>query len=385
MDDERWPADRALDPWSTVRITLFCGGTLSLLAGWSADPVWVEQRYVDGWGVAVASTLARVTAWAPFSVGEVMLVALVAAEIWWLLDAASEVGAGRRRARNAALGGILHATDLAMVLLAAFYVAWGVSYARPPALERLALVEPTLDDDGHRERLARLTEAAIAHTRDAYRAVHGSDDAGAPTLPRAGLDVDAAIDRGFAQAARSLSLPDSFAASRGHTKQPLGSELMSWFGVGGIYWPYTGEANVNGGPPAFSRLMTAAHEMSHQRMVASEDEASFYGFLACVHADEAVLRYAGWEFGARQLLRALAKVDRARADALSATLPPGVRRDEEEMYAYWDRYEGWLEELGRWTNDHYLKANRVPGGVAAYGRAGRLVAAWMERSDPSLL
>lgn len=381
MEEEGWPADRALDPWSTARIALFCGGVLALLAAYAQDPAWVERRYVEGWGVAIASTLAWITSAMPFSLGELLLVLLIAGEVWWLLDALSEVGARRRRWHNALAGGLLHLTELGLVLLTAFYVAWGTSYARPPALERLELAEPTLDDAGHKERIARLAAEAVANANAAYRAVHGVDDAETPTVPAESLDVDRAIDRGFVRAAEALDLPTTFAASRGPAKVPFGSEIMSWLGIGGIYWPFTGEANVNGGPPPFSRVLTTAHEKSHQRMVASEDEASFYGFLACVHAEEAVLRYAGWEFGARQLLRALDLVDRERSKALRAELLPGIRRDQQAMYAYWEPYEGWMQELSRWTNDRYLKANRVPGGVAAYGRAGRLVAAWMESDD----
>jgi hypothetical protein len=57
---------------------------------------------------------------------------------------------------------------------------------------------------------------------------------------------------------------------------------------------------------------------------------------------------------------------------------PGVQRDRQAVIDHWRAYDGWLEELSRSVNDQYLKANQVHGGVLAYGRAGRLIAAYLQ-------
>jgi hypothetical protein len=377
-------SDVPLDPWSHLRVWLFCGGVLLVLRGLSRDPVWVERGYVEGWGTTVASGLAWWTSGVGFSVGEVVVGLLVVAEILSLLTAFAEVGAGRRRASNAVLAGLAHLVDLALFLGMIFYLVWGISYARPPALQRLGweglVVEGEVTPEITRE-LHVLTELAQSQAHEAYRALHGSDDAGVVTTPRDGLDLNAAVDRGYARAGAALGLSSAFSDPRGPYKVPFGSELMSWAGIGGVYIPFTGEATVNGGPPRWSLVMTVAHEKAHQRMVASEDEASFYGFLACVHSEEPVLRYAAWQFAWRQLRRALASVDPVAVAALDARELPGLLRDRQAVADYWTPYEGWLEQLHGWMNDAYLKANRVEGGVLAYGRAGRLVAAYLQSAQ----
>lgn len=368
--------------WSTLRVVLIAGGLLAVLGGRAADPRWVEEEYVRGWGVAIATGLAQASAWAPFGVAEALIAGLIVLEGWLLLGGLSDVAAGRRKALPAAVSGALHLIRATAVILLWFYVVWGAAYARPSALQRQGWTPPRLDPPEARAQLYAEAAYAVVLANRYYAEVHGAHAPLAQlTAPPEGFDVDAAIDRGFGATARALDLPTTFSRPRGPAKTPRASILMSWGGIGGIYMPFTGEANVNGGPPAFSRIFTTAHEKAHQRMVTSEDEASFYGFLACAHAEEPLLRYAAWEFAARQLLRALSSVDPEGARAIYALTSDGVKADHKAVSDYWAPYEGWMQELSRWFNDHFLKVNRVAGGVASYGRAGTLIVAWLNTPD----
>ncbi len=374
------PSDVELQPWRHLQLWLFFGGALAVLYGYSRDPVWVEQTYVDGWGSTVAAALSALTAPVPASFAEIGLMIVITAELIFGLTALSEVGTGRRRVRNALAGGMFHLADLTLVLLLWFYTSWGISYARAPAVERLGWTETAPQGEATPEaveRLADLTHFAIDRTHLTYRSLHGSLDDPEITVPRPGLDVGAALDVGFDNAGEALGLPDSFRMGRGPVKTPLLSELMSWAGIGGIYMPFTGEANVNGGPPSWTRVLTAAHEKSHQRMIASEDEATFFGFLAAVYSDDPLLQYCAWQLARRQLVGVLRRADKARAIELAETVAAGPIRDQQAVWDYWDAYDGPLEKMSRRMNDTYLKVNRVEGGVLAYGRADKLVVAWM--------
>lgn len=370
--------------WRHAQLWLVCAGVLLVLYGYARDPIWVEQTYVEGWGSALAIVLSVLTAAAPFSVAEVVIVGAVIYELLYLFAALSEVAAKRRAWHNALLSGLFHTLDLTMILLAAFYMTWGVTYARAPAIERLGWEE--LAPDGELtaavvDDLERLARTATKRVNSSYTRLHGTLDDEAITTPRKGLDIDAAVDAGFTRAGRALELHESFSNKRGPVKTPFLSELMSWFGIGGIYIPYSGEANVNGGPPAWSQVMTAAHEKGHQRMIASEDEASFYGFLACVYSDDPLLQYGAWQFARGQLSRILRDADKETWEAVYADLGAGPRRDSMARWEYWQAYEGPLEKLHEGMNDAYLKVNQVEGGVLAYGRSGRLVVAWMRSPE----
>jgi hypothetical protein len=373
----RGASDAEVDPWSRVRVVTGSAGCIFLLRGLAAEPSWVEATFVEGWGLQVTTTLAWLTAPFSFSVAEPLIAGLVAAELWWLLDGVSEVAARRRGWMNALAGGVGHVAALATVGVLVFYATWGLSYARPPALARMGLEDVTRRrDPATQEWIASVAAISVDRTNAAYRALHGVDDAGAVTEPRTGSDIDGAIDAGFAAVGARLGLGPSFTASRGRAKVPVGSAVMSWLGIGGVFIPFTAEATVNGGPPAWSRVLTTAHEKAHQRMVASEDEATFFGILACAASDDPLLRYAAWEGISRQLLRAVAVADRSTAVQLHASLLPGVRRDQEAVSAWWQGYTGPMERVAEWMNDHYLRANKVEGGVQAYGRAGRLILAY---------
>ena len=45
---------------------------------------------------------------------------------------------------------------------------------------------------------------------------------------------------------------------------------LGLIGIGGFYFPFTGEANINVWAPAWQQPHTRAHEMSHQRFVEVE-------------------------------------------------------------------------------------------------------------------
>ena len=60
------------------------------------------------------------------------------------------------------------------------------------------------------------------------------------------------------------------------------SRVMSAMGFTGFYFPFTGECNVNVDFPAATLPSTVAHELSHRRGIASEQECNFRAVLACL-------------------------------------------------------------------------------------------------------
>src|SRR5207247_9474725 len=86
--------------------------------------------------------------------------------------------------------------------------------------------------------------------------------AGVMRLADAKLPALARTEAGFRRAA---SLYPVLAGCPSGSKPLLTSPVFSWLGVTGIYFPFTGEPNVNMTPPDPELPFAAAHEIAYQR------------------------------------------------------------------------------------------------------------------------
>lgn len=368
------PEDRPL-PWRRHGSTLLLSGlVLALLYGFARSPDAVERLYVQGVGTSISRLLGWATSYVPVSVAELLLAILVLWLVLAPLPAMVQVLRRRRRLGNAMAAGLLRVASLGAATAAVFYLSWGLHYARAPALERFGWERVELSHSDAVEELARLAADLIEITNRHYLLVHGTDDAGTPTARE--VDLDRVLDEAYVRVADALALDEGFANPRGPAKPLTASAVSSWFGIGGFYFPFTGEANYNTLPPGWQQPHTIAHEKAHQRGIASEDEANFFGFLATIHADDPYVAYSGWLFAQRRLVRELAMLDPERARTLIGRRLPGVRRDIQAGYEFWASWQGTGHTIGHTVNHAYLTANRVEGGTRSYSMSAHLIVAW---------
>lgn len=378
-----FPDDRPL-PWRRhLGTVLGSAAVLALLLAFARAPDAVERLYAEGAGAEVGRVLSWASSYVPFSVGEALLGVAAAWVVLTVGPVVVQVARRRRRLRNALAAGLLRLASFGSATAVAFYLVWGLHYARAPAIERFGWEPVDLADPRALEELARLAGELVDLTNAQYRILHGCDDAGAPT--DRDVDLDAALDTAYARVAEELGLHPSFAAPRGPAKPLLASALSSWLGIAGIYSPFTGEANYNTLPPAWQHPYTVAHEKAHQRGIASEDEASFLGFLACIRSDDPFVAYSGWLFAQRRLLTELGAADPERAAMLLARRLPGVQRDVDALRAFWASWQGSGHTLGHRVNHAYLTANQVQGGALSYSMAAHLIVAWARQQGGRLV
>ena len=155
------------------------------------------------------------------------------------------------------------------------------------------------------------------------------------------------------------------------------SRLQSILGFTGVYFPFTGEANVNIDAPACMIPATVAHEMAHQRMVASEQEANFVGIAAAVTSGDPVFQYSGYLFGLVQLCNALAPVDRdAWNTIVQQYFTQEMANDWNANNAYWAELSSPVEETAEQVYDSFLKGNDQELGIRSYGACVDLLVAY---------
>jgi hypothetical protein len=333
-------------------------------------PSLTEWLYGETLGLWIAWLLSRATGWIPLALGELLVLALLLRQLVGGTIALADAVKSQRQWSNALAGGMLRLGQDVGVLVALFYVLWGFNYSRAELNRRLGWSTPTGIEE---VELTDLANQLVTAANESYREIHGTDDAGQPTqLPVSRAQIEEAITEGWLRTRRQLDLP-SLTASYGGAKTPLFTPWYELVGVAGFYFPFTGEANLRAGIPAVDQPKMLAHEEAHQRGVAREDEANFWGYLSAVNAPHAYARYSAFVFAQQQLMAALARVDRKQWLALSARRLPGVRRDIEDSREYWRRFRGRGTRIGTRVNDAFLRTNRVAGGIHSYSRSALLL------------
>ncbi len=159
------------------------------------------------------------------------------------------------------------------------------------------------------------------------------------------------------------------------------SSVMSYTHISGVYTYYTGEANINIDFPDYTIPYTAAHEMSHQRGIAAENEANFMAFLVCDASDDAYIRYSGYVSMYEYLMNALYTADPELHSELWQTTDMRLRYEEAEYNRYFSKYsESVAADISNAVNDTYLKTQGQLAGTKTYGLVVDLAVAYVEHN-----
>ena len=211
------------------------------------------------------------------------------------------------------------------------------------------------------EELAQVTE---------YFARQLADCAGQVRRDENGLFAESRDDI-FADSVRVFDgVYDAFPCLRMEDRVPKGvrfSTALSAMDFTGFYFPFTGEANLNIDSPACYLPSTIAHEMAHQRGIASEQECNFIAIAASTTADSAAYRYSGWLMGFTYLSNALYRADPEAWQSVRVLLPDTVVADLRDNSAYWTAFEGPVNDAAQKVYDSFLKSSGDPRGTQSYG------------------
>lgn len=313
-----------------------------------------------------------------FSWAEVLFVPAIA------LAAALFLRAFRKAPRGARFRAMLGlAWTLSGALAWVFLVSWGFNYARPSLEKRLALEGPGPSPGPSARPAAARPETLLdagkrvaSHTHSLFTELEVEN--GPTTLPSSFEELDRAVDEGY----RALRLPGDSIRWRTTPAKPLASStIFSYLGISGIFIPFTGEPSVNALQPSVALPLVWAHEKAHQRGITNEGEANFAAFLVCSRPEASpYLRYAAYLFATEYLLgEASGRSPREEVAAAWDRLGEGPKSDVRALMEFWRQYQGRASEAASEVNDTYLRALRVPEGVASYGTVVRMLLALDER------
>ena len=155
------------------------------------------------------------------------------------------------------------------------------------------------------------------------------------------------------------------------------SRLMSRMDFTGVYCPWTGESNINVDAPACLIPSTVAHELAHQRGIASEQECNFLAVAASVTSGQPAYVYSGWLMGFIHLGNALCRVDADLYWLIREALPAEIQADLDENNAYWEQFQNTVVQKA--STSFYDSALKVYGderGIQSYGTVVDLLVAY---------
>ncbi len=147
------------------------------------------------------------------------------------------------------------------------------------------------------------------------------------------------------------------------------SRVMSALDFTGFYCPYTGESNVNVDSPACLLPSTAAHELAHQRSIASEQECNFLAILACTTCgDDPAYAYSGYLMGYIHLGNALYRVDPEAYQTIRDSCRRRCEADLTDNNAYWAQFQDTaVQKVSNEVYDRFLKGYGEEQGLQSYG------------------
>ena len=300
--------------------------------------------------------LGRLNAHAPFSVAELLIaLAVLATTVYIISQTVLFIRKGERAARlYRTLVTLLGAVTAVYAL---FCLMWGVYYYADDFSAKSGLEDGAVSA----EQLASVTRF-FADKANEYAAQVPRDENGVCASDRE--KILAQSPEVFAQTERQLPC---LAGPPLAAKGILCSRVMSYLDFSGFFFPFTAEANVNTDMPVCDLAATVAHELSHQRGVAKEQEANFAAVLACLNYGDPDYVYSACLLAYTHLGNALYKADRAAWETVYDTLGEDVLRDLLARLDYWQRFDTPVQTASNTVYENFLYSYDQELGLKSYG------------------
>ena len=301
-------------------------------------------------------TMALLAARVPFSLAE----ALIAAAVLWVL--AYLILSFARLIKSAERWASLYRLVVSLLTAAALYYAlfcvfWGALFYAPDFTRRSGLRDDAVSTDALRAVTEHFALLANEYSFRVDRDENGFCATDRAQVLERSAHIYDNVEKNFPQ----LTGPDV------PVKGIAFSRIMSYIDFTGFFFPLTGEANVNMDFPPSLFASTVAHEISHQRGVAKEQEANFVAVLASLESGDADYIYSAALLAYTHLGNALHGVDYEAWKGIYAQLNDNVLRDFALNRAYWQQFETPVQTVSNTVYEGFLHSYDQYLGLKSYG------------------
>jgi len=320
----------------------------------SVDPLWVESKYSKGLFPVISQLQRILTAWLPFSVGDLLYLILLV----WLISKTAVFFRDlfRRRVNIGYLKrGAQRFIFFILFLYIFFNLLWGLNYSRAGIGHQLQVVPDSVSASD----VGLLTEALLAKAIR-HRAAIPDLDRKNNTSPS---QLFTKTGSRFQQQTHPYSLGEESPVS---IKSSLFGSLGNYLGVEGYYNPFTGESQVNTTIPVVLQPFVALHEVAHQAGYAKESEANFVAYLAGKEHPDPLFRYSVYLQLFRYSYAELYRLDSNQAHRIMTKVSPEVKQDLLSIRKFYQSYQTPVDAIISKGYDYFLRANQQPHGTWSY-------------------
>jgi hypothetical protein len=333
----------------------------------SSHSLWVENYYSRGIDRSIIQILSLITGAFPFSVAELAVIILVFFITWQVIQLVITLAKSKDRAKERVTRSIINVLVFVSVAYLAFTLLWGLNYYRMTFAEITHMNVRTAS----KEELAELCENLIDRANH-LRTMVNEDNDGVMRITDGKAQVLNRATAGYLEAAE---LYPQLGGRYGKPKGVFFSEILSYMGLSGVYFPFTGEANVNISIPDSMLPVTVCHEMAHQRGFAREDEANYIAYLTCKFNPDPEFQYSGTLLAVIYAMNMMKTVDGERYLDLKKEYSNELQKDLANITLYWAKYQSVIGRISNQINDSFLKSNGQVAGVYSYNQMVNLLIA----------
>lgn len=258
------------------------------------------------------------------------------------------------------------------LMFTSFVWNFGVAYGCTPLEKRLGFSDTSVTKEDLLHTAKRLIDDIDPYIENVQ--FNGS---GMSVMPYSFAELNDRLNDAYAQISNKYDFVPSL---RSNVKLLSISPIMTYTHISGIFSYYTAEANICFNYPDYSHPFTMAHEMSHQRGIAPEDECNFMAFLVCMESNDAYIRYSGYLSILEYVLNAYYEADKDGYYDLLYEIDSRLINDMVGSSEFLSAYSNSVaHEVADKVNDTYLKATGEKAGSRSYGLVVDLACAYYKK------
>lgn len=302
--------------------------------------------------------MAKLTTWIPFSLAECILMLIPLIFVTYMVYAVRRIKSDTKKFASKVLMPLI---SVLLIIGILFFSMFAPCYFRNTLSKNLGIEDVPVSGEELYDTAVWLADQIAELTPQITFAVSGESH-----MPCDYDTMTELINDAFESYASGVGYISSF---RSYPKSISLSEPMTYTHIAGVYTFFTGEANININYPDFVIPYTMAHEMSHQRGIAREEEANMVAFLVCLESDNAYVRYSGLANVLSYVVSALNKADKELFNDFRTYYYPAELARENIAYSrFFDKYrENVANTITDAVSNAHLQFQGQTQGSKSYG------------------